>query len=129
MTTDARLTRTWPLPRDLTAARAAREHVGAFVGDAGLGGDMEDTLTLVASELAVNAIRHGSGGATLLLEVVEGGVRVSVHGESATSDPMLGHADASATSGRGLAIVASLARDWGWSRDGDQVTVWALVGS
>ncbi len=82
---------------------------------------------LMASELAVNAVRHGTAPAELTLTAVEGSLRISVRGTSPTGDPHVEAVDDLATSGRGLAIVASLAADWGWSRDGDQVTVWATV--
>ncbi len=119
--------RSWPLPADLSAARAARDHVNEYATDAAIAEDLADSLTLVASELAVNAVRHGEGDATLTLQRAESGIRVSVQGSSPTGDPTIGDADELATSGRGLAIVASLAQDWGWTRDGDLVTVWAIL--
>lgn len=127
MTSDAGQVGSWPLPHDLTAARAARDHVAEFVAALDMDPHSADAITLAASELAVNAVRHGEGDATLILDLVDGRVRVSVRGTSPTTDPIAGAPDELATSGRGLAIVASLAQDWGWSRDGDQVTVWAVV--
>lgn len=119
--------RSWPLPHDLSAARSARDHVAEFAGALDVDAESADAISLVASELAVNAVRHGEGHVTLLLDLVGDRVRVRVRGTSPTTDPSPGAADELDTSGRGLAIVASLAEDWGWSRDGDQVTVWAVV--
>lgn len=127
MSAHAEQVRSWPLPHDLTAARAARGHVAEFLGDRDVAAEAADAVTLVASELAVNAIRHGEGDAHLRLQTTEAGIRISVVGTSAGGDPTPGAADELATSGRGLAIVASLAQDWGWAREGDQVTVWAVV--
>ena len=127
MSAAARQIRTWTLPHDLTAARSARDHVREYAAHHALDPSIADDLGLVASELAVNAVRHGSGGATLHLQPVDGGVRVSVQGSSVSTDPVVGDVDDLATSGRGLAMVAALAQDWGWARDGDQVTVWALL--
>ena len=127
MTVQAGESRSWLLPHDLSAARAARDHVGEFLTERQASLDTADALTLIASELAVNAVRHGAGAATLTVAVEDSSFRVSVAGSATAGDPSVGSADELATSGRGLAIVASLAQDWGWSRDDDIVTVWALA--
>lgn len=121
--------RSWTLPHDLTAARVARDHVREWwgTGTHGVAADRLDDAMLMASELAVNAVRHGRAPVELTLNGFEGLLRISVRGTSPTGDPQVAAMDDLATSGRGLAIVASLAADWGWSRDGDEVTVWATV--
>jgi len=117
--------RTWELPHDLTAARAARAHVAQFLPD--LAPDLVDDLTLIASELAANTVRHGSAPGVLTLVREPRSVRVSVQSTSRDEDPEIQYADVTTPTGRGLGIVESLAADWGWSRDGDLVTVWATL--
>lgn len=90
---------------------------------------------LVVSELMTNAVRHarplrahGRSAAIRLrwtaepdqvsIDVTDGGGRHRPHVETA------GIAD---ISGRGLAIVQALATDWGVTRAGSAVTVYAVV--
>lgn len=108
----------------------AREHVSTWLSGGPPGAaddDVLDNAALIASELAVNAIRHGLPTAALTLERSPDGIRISVKGTSPHGDPTLGAAGDTATSGRGLAIIAGLAEAWGWDREGDQLTVWAVL--
>ncbi|MFC3520144.1 ATP-binding protein [Streptomonospora nanhaiensis] len=109
----------------------------------GLGYDHADSLLLVLSELHTNAIRHtasGLPGGTVRIDLErlpDRGLRVSVTDQgprpgAATTVPTPASADlftdlVTEESGRGLDLVASLSRDWGWHRDdsGTGVTVWA----
>ena len=118
------MTGPWTLPDDPTAARAARRHVADALSQRP---ELDDAL-LVASELAANAVRHGRPPIELRLDVDATTVRITVsdHGEAA--DPHIVTADPAAGHGRGLAIVIALAREVGWSRDGDRLDVWAELG-
>jgi serine/threonine-protein kinase RsbW len=115
----------WVLPADLTAARVAREHVADDLGRRGVPDDVVDDLVLIASELAANAIRHGSPPAVLELHYDQDRIRVVVSNHGNAPDPRVLTADPDAGHGRGLAIVESLADDVGWSRDGERLDVWA----
>ena len=94
-----------------------------------------DDSTLVVSELMTNAVSHarplpvaGDAGSVRLrwtaepsqvwIGVTDGGGRDRPHVESA---------DIADVSGRGLAIVQALAIDWGVTRAGPEVTVYAVV--
>ncbi|WP_370748143.1 ATP-binding protein [Streptomyces sp. MnatMP-M17] len=88
-----------------------------------------DDAELVASALVTNAVRHApcpeigftaTYGAALLL--------IQVHDGSATP-PILRHGSTgSIESGRGLVLVRSLTRDWGWMPHGDGTkSTWALI--
>lgn len=88
-----------------------------------------DDVLLVVSELVTNAVRHApcpeigftaTYGEQLLL--------IQVHDGSA-NPPILRHGSAGdAESGRGLGLVHSLARDWGWMPHGDGTkSTWALI--
>lgn len=128
-------TATWALPRDLTAGAAARRHVAEFLSPADEPApagqeDLLDACELVASELAVNAVRHGRPPATLFLHRDGHRVRVEVTCSAGTKRPMVGtpaDVDPQASNGRGLAIVASLADDLDWTECDGRITVWAVV--
>jgi serine/threonine-protein kinase RsbW len=114
----------WTLPDDLTAARAAREHVAAA-----LRGRPEcDDVVLVASELAANAVRHGQPPYALQLEVGPLTILVTVSNHGDQFDPTIVETDPDSDSGRGLAIIQALAQEVGSWRAGDRLGVWARVG-
>lgn len=115
----------WVLPDDLSAARAARTHVAEDLARRGVLGPLADDILLVASELAANAIRHGSPPALLRLDDSPGRLRVTVSSHGGSTEPMVLDAAADADHGRGLAMVRALAEDVGWLRDGDRLDVWA----
>lgn len=116
----------WVLPDDLSAARAARVHVADDLTRRGVPDSVAADIVLVASELAANAIRHGSPPALLSLDYATSRVRVTVSNQAAASaEPRILDAPADAGHGRGLAIVRELAEQVGWERDGDRLDVWA----
>ncbi|MGG7574128.1 ATP-binding protein [Streptomyces sirii] len=90
-----------------------------------ISGPMADNALLTVSELVTNAIRH-AGGDNIALTVVlaDGELRVAV--TDGNPEPariaLAGDAD---ESGRGLFIVAVIARDWGVSDHG--TTTWAIL--
>lgn len=90
--------------------RAARQFVHDNLG--GVRGEVRDTAVLLVSELATNSVRHAATAFTVSVEVGDPGVRVEV----ADQDPTVPVPKATTRrdlSGRGLAIVARLAQDWG----------------
>jgi serine/threonine-protein kinase RsbW len=117
----------WVLPDDLTAAGAAREHVADALAALALPAHVRDDLVLITSELAANAVRHGSPPALLRLEHDKDRVRVTVGNHGDAPDPRILTADPDADHGRGLAMVEQMADTVGWSRDGDRLDVWAEV--
>ena len=81
---------------------------------------------LVVSELATNALLHGEPPATVAVEVGEV-VRIEVFDASRVA-PLRTRARNDAMTGRGLSLVAALARDWGVEpRPGGKV-VWCELG-
>lgn len=115
----------WILPEDLSAARAARVHVADDLAQRGVPDSVAEDILLVASELAANAIRHGSPPALLKLAYSAGRVRVTVSSRGGSSDPIVLTAAPDSGHGRGLAMVQALADEVGWERDGDRLDVWA----
>ncbi len=89
---------------------------------------LEETVTLLVSEMVTNALVHTGGTATLELRRDENQVRVLVT-DAHTRVPRPRHVDIDATGGRGLLLVESLAEEWGVEPSGGGKTVWAAVTS
>lgn len=108
-----------PLAAEQTFAPAASSVSLArrFVTDCLEQWDLEPvvwTSQLLLSELATNAVLHAGGsGFTVSVEVLpEGGVRLTITDDS-PRPPRVRDYGTGATTGRGVALVAELARRWG----------------
>lgn len=112
----------WTLPHDLSSVGTARDLVGAEL----VGSPLRDDAVLVTSELVANAVDHGEPPVELEIALEGAGLRIVVTSLSA-DDPQTRVAGDHAPRGRGLAIVSSLATDWGWFRTDGRVTVWAVL--
>jgi len=99
------------LARDPTSARAARRFVRDALARAD-SEDLEETVTLLVSELVTNAVVHGDSEVEVLVRLQPGTVRVEVTDSSEVA-PVPRAAAEEDISGRGLAMVESLARRWG----------------
>ena len=78
---------------------------------------------LMVSELVTNAVVHGATPIRIELEHDDNIVRAAVT-DGGAELPVLRTAQASATHGRGLKIVSSLADDWGIVEDETGKLVW-----
>lgn len=95
---------------------------------------IQDCL-LVVSELVANAIRHarafpskdGTGRIRLGWSVAREQVWIGVTDAGGYDRPHVERASAVDTHGRGLAIVDAIAHEWGVTRTGSEVTVYAVV--
>jgi two-component sensor histidine kinase len=84
-------------------------------------------IVMVGHELVANALRHGTPPARLLLRRRTDGVRIEV-GDASSDVPLMPEIDnTTSTSGRGLRIVTSLARDWGVRVTKGGKVVWADI--
>lgn len=113
--------------RRRASVAAARAFVVEVLLAAGIEDRVED-VRLCTSELATNALRHGSPpGRNVLVraEVDEMRLRIEVH-DAGAGRPGVRAPDDEAADGRGLFLVAHLSDDWGVSsRTGVGKAVWA----
>ncbi|HSE09359.1 MAG TPA: ATP-binding protein [Nocardioidaceae bacterium] len=112
------------LPGHPSAARMARTHVGSLC--AGLRIKSREDAILLTSEIVTNAIQHANGPIRLTVIRLEDGLRVEVH-DTTGGTPAVAHRGMMAENGRGLALLAALASDWGSSLSrpvGTGKTVW-----
>ncbi|MEV0478676.1 ATP-binding protein [Streptomyces prunicolor] len=79
---------------------------------------LTDAATLVVSELVTNAIKHGKGH-PVGLRVRHSAYELRIEVTDGTPTPArLRSADVTDENGRGLLLVAALAKEWGVSTDG-----------
>lgn len=127
------------LPPVPESARTAREFTAAVLHEWRLEPLTEDAV-VIASELATNAIRHGTPPATgddvndpgrARVEMswcLQGSRLICVVADQTGTPPVVAAHDAEAESGHGLQIVGSLAVAWGWTILGTrEKAVWAAL--
>lgn len=91
-------------------------------------GVAEDTVALLVSEVATNAMVHGNGRVDVRVLSHGRTLRVEV-ADSSPDLPRLRRASELDEGGRGLALVDALATSWGAQPDPNGKTVWfELVG-
>ena len=113
------------VPYDATGPVAARRFVRRFASDYTLG-DAE-VLELIASELVTNAIVHGAAPVQLTLRYEDGETTVEVADGDPDVDDVTRRADRAEPGGKGLHLVASLAKRWGTRPSPTGKTVWATT--
>jgi anti-sigma regulatory factor (Ser/Thr protein kinase) len=114
------------------SAGQVRRQLGADLADAGVPPAVIGDATLVVSELIGNAVRYATplpGGTLEVSWTVEPQcIRLRVSDGGGVSVPARYDAGPEDVRGRGLAIVAALARDWGvelaQNGSGPMSTVW-----
>jgi anti-sigma regulatory factor (Ser/Thr protein kinase) len=109
------------LPRNEVAARSARGALDEIAAE--LSGRQLEDARLLVSELASNAVRHGSGEIKLDLHVEEGDLCVAVE-DQGRKQPRMRKPNGS-DGGYGLRMVDALADEWG-SEEGSS-HVWFIL--
>ena len=90
--------------------------------------DVAHTLSLVASELTTNAIRHGRPPAVVELLQNRARFLLTVADHDLTGEPRIAGDRPPGEGGFGLQIARGLSRDVGWYRAAPVKVVWAEVG-
>jgi len=113
-----------------TSAATVRHRIADDLGLEGVPPDSIDEVTLVASELVGNAVRHAGSPDHAELDVSwdlhDDHVLVAVC-DGSTTAPAARVVAATEPSGRGLTIVAALADEWGVDPIPHGKRVWASV--
>jgi DNA-binding NarL/FixJ family response regulator len=115
--------------QDAQSPRAARRFVSqALTGWDDDEGDLTDTVTLLVSELVTNAVLHAGSEVEVSVRLTPTAARIEV--TDASGDAIVPRdATSEEDSGRGLALVGSLAQRWGVRpAPGGGKTVWFEVG-
>ncbi len=100
----------WELPVDPAAVARARNLACGQLAAWGMD-ELAFTTELIVSELVTNAIRHASG--PICLRVIRDRALICEVTDASSTAPRLRHARTTDEGGRGLLIVAQLARRWG----------------
>lgn len=111
---------------ELFSLRAALQQ--AIVGRRPAGADREDLaerLTLVTTELAGNALRHGRPPTVVLLQRADGHFIVQVLDSDGGSHPAVDDERPAGDGGLGLVLAERLSQDVGWYATGAGKRVWA----
>jgi anti-sigma regulatory factor (Ser/Thr protein kinase) len=90
----------------------ARRFVREALEDSEVVGEVVDTVELLTSEVITNALVHAQSAPELAVRVRPSLVRVEV-ADVSPAVPIRRVVEAEAVSGRGIAIVESLASQWG----------------
>jgi hypothetical protein len=107
------------------APLAARRFVAGLLGRRPYGDRVDaGDAQLVVSELATNAVIHAGTPFSVALRSDGEFVRIAVHDWS-SMQPVVGDDDPTATSGRGLRLIAMVSHAWGVEFGPDGKTVWA----
>ena len=119
------------LDQDTGAPRKARRFLSTVLLSWGLPAETVETSQLLASELVSNAVLHGRAPINMIIERSDPSVQVvrievSNEGAGVPTRRVAGETD---PSGRGLQLIADLARTWGVSTDHGQTRVWFEIGS
>lgn len=114
-----------------TSAATVRHEIADDLGHRGLQLGCIEDVTLVASELVGNAVRHteddpGVADLDVSWDLVDDHVLLAVC-DGSVREPALRAVGIGETSGRGLTIVAALADDWGVDPLPAGKRVWASI--
>jgi anti-sigma regulatory factor (Ser/Thr protein kinase) len=116
-------------PHPLSVGQARNfctRRLSSVLEDRGAYEDAVADAATIASELVTNAVTAGSSAIELFIALHESSVRIEV-ADDAGGAVIPAHPSPTDTKGRGLVIVAALAREWGVSADHGSKQVWAEV--
>ncbi|MEU6072926.1 ATP-binding protein [Micromonospora sp. NPDC047074] len=121
--------RRWTLsePADLRALRASlhEELTGDVLGADESLEEVPESVALIATELATNALRHGIPPTIVRLLATDDHLILDVADHDLASQPELADPEALHTGGRGLQLARALSLDVGWYATGTTKNIWA----
>ena len=109
-------------------APGIRRYVRVLLENWGLDAELIEDALLVVEELVANVVDHAQTRFELIIRLTGNVLRVAVHDEC-VADPEIQPFDPHAGRGRGLQLVASLSRQWGYDHHDVGKTVWADLGA
>ena len=117
----------WTLtaPAQLQNLRAALQEAIHGQSAAADPADLAERLTIVATELAGNALRHGHPPTVVVLQRSDGKLVVDVLDNDSGSVPAVDDVRAAGQGGLGLVLTQRLAHDVGWYPTRTGKSVWA----
>ncbi|SEK27753.1 SpoIIE family protein phosphatase [Streptacidiphilus jiangxiensis] len=115
----------WILPSEPTSVARARELACGWLLACGLD-ELVDTVELLVSELATNALRHGRGD--IRVRLLRDSVLVCEVWDNGYAQPRQRRARDTDEGGRGLQLVSLLADRWGSRRTPNGKAVWFELG-
>jgi anti-sigma regulatory factor (Ser/Thr protein kinase) len=111
---------------DANSIPAARRFVLAALGS--VTAEQRDAISVMVSELAMNAVEHAHTPFQVAVEVTDGSLRVEVSDSGGGTPAAQPQPDATSPRGRGLFIVGRLSDAWGTTSSGGSATsVWFTV--
>jgi anti-sigma regulatory factor (Ser/Thr protein kinase) len=125
------VSRSVTVPHEGQGVSLARHAFARELTSVGVSDDVRQDTMLVISELVSNAVKHAAplpgGEVRVRCSISQDNVRLEITDGGAVTRPSASVATVLAMGGRGLDIVRTISRQWGVSKDGDSVTVWADV--
>ncbi|MFE2580440.1 ATP-binding protein [Streptomyces sp. NPDC059378] len=112
----------WPLERELTSVRRARNLVTGQLGEWAVEG-VADTAELLVSEVVTNALRYTRGPLRLNLRLHDSRLRCEVE-DTETAGPVRHCVDIDSEGGRGTELLDALAEAWGYLPTAIGKTLW-----
>ena len=115
-----------PVP---SAVRAVRKYVSEVLSAWGCCGEAVDDVSLVASELATNAVVHANTSFRVSLEPLASSVRISVEDVSPRQPERRSEWSDDSPDGRGMYLIRQLSKEWGTDVTCSGKVVWAEIGT
>lgn len=113
------------LPAQRRSVAVGRHWVVKEAAELGVAGMANQVLELLTSELLANAVLHGPGDESIGLRLRYCNDRVEIAvTDRATAPPVVVHAEPTAPSGRGMAIVEAMSSRWGVEQVSQGKSVW-----
>lgn len=116
----------WTYPPIPTAATQARRRLAEQLNTWQIGTSDAEPVLLIAYELTANAVEHARTPFELVVSFDGTAVVIEVH-DGSTLQPRLQPLDLRATRGRGLQMVAAMAKSWNCVQHPDGKAVRAVI--